>query len=45
MGEARFTAAGWWFSVEFAPADKRPRFLAVHSLSATEAGAPAPVRS
>ncbi|MFE5538767.1 MFS transporter [Streptomyces sp. NPDC056492] len=35
VGEARFTAAGWWFSVELAPADKRPRFLAVYSLSAT----------
>ncbi|MFG2618873.1 MFS transporter [Streptomyces sp. NPDC048507] len=35
VGAARFTAAGWWFSVELAPVDERPRFLAVYSLSAT----------
>ncbi|MGW6521505.1 MFS transporter [Streptomyces sp. NPDC054962] len=35
LGEARFVAASWWLSVELAPEDKRPRFLAVYSLSAT----------
>ncbi|MFE9927689.1 MFS transporter [Streptomyces sp. NPDC005533] len=35
LGETRFLAASWWISVELAPVDKQPRFLAVYSLSAT----------
>ncbi|MEV6810234.1 MFS transporter [Streptomyces sp. NPDC051132] len=43
LGEARFIAASWWISVELAPEEKRARFLAVYSLSATAERAVGPL--